>query len=100
MERCPERAGDRNATKEYAMRKCYGSEKRGLVGRIAGFGFAYRETYAISAKHGLRFCNAACGTTIEHLRRKRVNNLLACLGKILRYAHETEILASVPKSGS
>jgi integrase len=33
----------------------------------------------------------------EGLSRKRVNNLLACLGKILRYAHETELLASVPK---
>jgi integrase len=31
------------------------------------------------------------------LSRKRVNNILACLGKILRYAHETEVLASVPK---
>jgi hypothetical protein len=26
-----------------------------------------------------------------------VNDILACLGKILRYAHEMEILASVPK---
>jgi integrase len=31
------------------------------------------------------------------LSRKRVNNILACLGKILRYAHETEVIASVPK---
>lgn len=31
------------------------------------------------------------------LSRKRVNNILACLGKMLRYAHETEVLASVPK---
>jgi integrase len=31
------------------------------------------------------------------LSRKRVNNILACLGKILRYGHETEVLASVPK---
>lgn len=29
--------------------------------------------------------------------RKWVNNMLACLGKILRYAHETEIIATVPK---
>ena len=33
----------------------------------------------------------------EGLSRKRVNNLLACLGKIVRYAHETEVIASVPK---
>jgi hypothetical protein len=31
------------------------------------------------------------------LSRKRVNNILACLGKILRYAHEIEELESVPK---
>ncbi len=31
------------------------------------------------------------------LSRKRVNNILACLGKILRYAHEAEVIASVPK---
>jgi integrase len=31
------------------------------------------------------------------LGRKRVNNILACLGKLLRYAHETEVIASVPK---
>jgi integrase len=31
------------------------------------------------------------------LSRKSVNNILACLGKILRYAHETEVLAAVPK---
>jgi integrase len=31
------------------------------------------------------------------LGRKRVNNILACLGKILRYAHEIEVIVSVPK---
>ncbi len=31
------------------------------------------------------------------LSRKRVNNVLAVLGKLLRYAHEIEILESVPK---
>ncbi len=29
--------------------------------------------------------------------RAAMHNLLACLGKILRYAHETEAIASVPK---
>src|SRR5262249_53489303 len=29
--------------------------------------------------------------------KKYVNNLLACLGKMLRYAHEIEIIAGVPK---
>ncbi|HEX9297199.1 MAG TPA: tyrosine-type recombinase/integrase [Polyangiaceae bacterium] len=29
--------------------------------------------------------------------RKLVNNILGCLGKILRYAHEAKVLASVPK---
>jgi integrase len=31
------------------------------------------------------------------LSRKRVNNILACLGKMLRYAHEIELIESVPK---
>ena len=31
------------------------------------------------------------------LSRKRVNNILACLGKMLRYAHEIEILEVVPR---
>lgn len=31
------------------------------------------------------------------LSRKRVNNVLACLGKILRYANEIEILEVVPR---
>lgn len=30
------------------------------------------------------------------LSRKRVNNILACLGKMLRYAHEIELLEIVP----
>ena len=34
------------------------------------------------------------------LSRKRVNNPLAGLGKILRYAHKTEVLLSVPKTSS
>jgi integrase len=29
--------------------------------------------------------------------RKRVNNVLACLGKMLRYAHEVELIDSVPR---
>ena len=29
--------------------------------------------------------------------RKRVNNVLACLGKMLRYAHEGELIDSVPR---
>jgi integrase len=29
--------------------------------------------------------------------RKHVNNVLACLGKMLRYAHEAELLGSVPR---
>ena len=31
------------------------------------------------------------------MSRKRVNNVLACLGKMLRYAHEIEQLESVPR---
>lgn len=31
------------------------------------------------------------------LSRKRVNNILACLGKMLRYAHEIELLEIVPR---
>jgi integrase len=31
------------------------------------------------------------------LSKKRINNVLACLGKILRYAHEMEVISSVPK---
>jgi integrase len=31
------------------------------------------------------------------LGRKRVNNILACLGKMLRYAHEIELIESVPR---
>ncbi|MDF3066465.1 MAG: int [Polyangiaceae bacterium] len=31
------------------------------------------------------------------LSRKRVNNILACLGKMLRYAHEIELLEVVPR---
>ena len=31
------------------------------------------------------------------LSRKRVNNILACLGKMLRYAHEIELIEVVPK---
>jgi hypothetical protein len=31
------------------------------------------------------------------LGRKRVNNILAVLGKMLRYAHEIELLESVPR---
>ena len=31
------------------------------------------------------------------LSRKRVNNILACLGKMLRYAHEVEPLDVVPR---
>jgi len=31
------------------------------------------------------------------LSRKRVNNVLACLGKMLRYANEIEILEVVPR---
>ncbi len=31
------------------------------------------------------------------LSRKRVNNILACLGKMLRYAHEVELLEVVPR---
>ena len=31
------------------------------------------------------------------LSRKRVNNILACLGKMLRYAHEVELIEVVPR---
>ena len=31
------------------------------------------------------------------LSRKRVNNILACLGKMLRYAHEVELIEFVPR---
>ncbi len=31
------------------------------------------------------------------LSRKRVNNILACLGKMLRYAHEIELIEIVPR---
>ena len=31
------------------------------------------------------------------LSRKRVNNILACLGKMLRYAHEAELIEVVPR---
>jgi hypothetical protein len=31
------------------------------------------------------------------LSRKRVNNILACLGKVLRYAHEVELPEVVPR---
>ena len=31
------------------------------------------------------------------LSRKRVNNILACLGKMLRYAHEVELIDVVPR---
>ncbi|RYZ04383.1 MAG: hypothetical protein EOO73_24230 [Myxococcales bacterium] len=31
------------------------------------------------------------------LSRKRVNNILACLGKMLRYAYEIELLEVVPR---
>ena len=37
------------------------------------------------------------GLLAKGLGRKRVNNILACLGKMLRYAHEIEILEVVPK---
>ncbi len=33
----------------------------------------------------------------EEFARKSVNNMLACLGKTLRYAHELEMLEAVPK---
>jgi hypothetical protein len=33
----------------------------------------------------------------RRLSRKRVNNILACLGKMLRYAHEIELLEIVPR---
>jgi len=33
------------------------------------------------------------------LSKKRVNNILICLGKILRYAEEAEVIATVPKIG-
>jgi hypothetical protein len=49
---------------------------------------AYR---LLDHRHFSRF---ACPS---RLSRKRVNNILACLGKILRYAHEAEVIASVPK---
>lgn len=31
------------------------------------------------------------------ISRKRVNNVLACLGKMLRYAHEIELVGTVPR---
>ncbi len=31
------------------------------------------------------------------LSRKRLNNILACLGKMLRYAHEIELIETVPR---
>jgi len=33
----------------------------------------------------------------KELSRKRVNNILACLGKMLRYAHEVELIEVVPR---
>jgi hypothetical protein len=33
----------------------------------------------------------------EGKSRKRVNNVLACRGKMLRYAHEVELIDSVPR---
>src|SRR5690348_7052330 len=34
---------------------------------------------------------------LAKLSRKRVNNILACLGKMLRYAHEIELIEIVPR---
>lgn len=37
------------------------------------------------------------GLLAKGLSRKRVNNILACLGKMLRYAHEIELIEIVPR---
>jgi integrase len=37
------------------------------------------------------------GLLAKGLSRKRVNNILACLGKMLRYAHEMDLIEIVPR---
>jgi integrase len=37
------------------------------------------------------------GLLAKGLSRKRVNNILACLGKMLRYAHEIDLIEIVPR---
>jgi integrase len=45
--------------------------------------------------HAIEILKAAL--LAKGLSRKRVNNILACLGKMLRYAHEIELIEVVPR---